>query len=199
MIHENTPTLETQRLILRKFCKTDAQALYEILRDEDANTFLPWFPLKNMREAREFLQNNFLVHYQRPAAYRYAICLKPCTAPIGYAWLSCDESCDFGYGLKKEFWHRGIATEAAMSIVAQIKNAGFSYITATHDKNNPRSGAIMKKLGMDYKYSYVEHWQPKNISVTFRMYQLNFDGDKARTYMKYWNSYTNHMIEDNLE
>ena len=56
----------------------------------------------------------------------------------------------------------------------------------------------MKKIGMEYKYSYVEQWQPKDISVTFRMYQLNFDGNKKRTYMKYWDTYQEHFIEDNL-
>lgn len=33
----NTPTLETQRLILRKFTENDLQALYEIYRDEEVN------------------------------------------------------------------------------------------------------------------------------------------------------------------
>lgn len=45
----------------------------------------------------------------------------------------------------------------------------------------------MKKLGITYKYSYVEQWQPKDISTTFRMFQLNFDGNEEQTYMEYWN------------
>lgn len=56
----------------------------------------------------------------------------------------------------------------------------------------------MKKLGMSYRYSYVEQWQPKNIFVTFRMYQLNFDKNDERVYMEYWNSYDNHFVEQNL-
>lgn len=35
----------------------------------------------------------------------------------------------------------------------------------------------MKQLGMKYQYSYEEQWQPKNLLVTFRMYQLNFAGN----------------------
>lgn len=50
----NTPTLETQRLILRKFTENDLQALYEIYRDEEVNRFLPWFPLASMEEAQIF-------------------------------------------------------------------------------------------------------------------------------------------------
>ena len=70
------------------------------------------------------------------------------------------------------------------------------FITATHDIKNPRSGEVMKKLGMIYQYSYEEQWQPKNIPVTFRMYQLNFDGENDRVYKKYWEQYPVHFIED---
>ena len=70
------------------------------------------------------------------------------------------------------------------------------YITATHDINNPRSGNVMKALGMRYRYSYQELWQPKNLLVTFRMYQLNFDHNDERVYKEYWNKYANHFIEN---
>ena len=59
-----------------------------------------------------------------------------------------------------------------------LKQANIPYITATHDVNNPRSGKVMQAVGMEYKYSYEELWQPKNFLVTFRMYQLNLDGDR---------------------
>ena len=56
----------------------------------------------------------------------------------------------------------------------------------------------MKQLGMSYKYSYEEQWQPKDILVTFRMYQLNFDGQDDRVYKKYWDSYEVHFIEKDV-
>lgn len=198
MLSENTPTIKTTRLILRRFEERDIQAIFEILSDKEVNTFLPWFPLKGVDEARTFFEKYFLFYYDKPSVYRYAICLKADNKPIGYVWLSDNESNDFGYGLRREFWHRGIATEAARAVVEQIRLAGYPYITATHDRNNPYSGEVMKKMGMKYKYSYVEQWQPKDIFVTFRMYQLNFDGNTERTSMKYWNESEHHMIEENV-
>lgn len=53
----------------------------------------------------------------------------------------------------------------------------------------------MRNVGMKYQYSYEEQWQPKNILVTFRMYQLNLDGEKERVYKKYWDSSDVHFIE----
>lgn len=188
--------IETERLILRKFGKNDVEDLFELLKDEEVNTFLPWFPLKNIEETEKFLDERFLETYKRELIHRYAICLKEDNKPIGYVWLSEDESRDFGYALRKEFWHKGIVTEAAKRIIEEIKTDGYSYITATHDINNPRSGEVMKKLGMDYKYSYIERVQPKNILVTFRLYQMNFDEKKDRTYMEYWHKYKNGFKED---
>lgn len=198
MIYENTPTIKTERLILRRFTENDAESLFYILKEEQTNTFLPWFTLKTLDEAKTFLKSRFLLHYHKSSAYRYAVCLKEYNIPIGYVWLADDESNDFGYCLKRDYWHKRITTEASKAIVSKINHAGYPYITATHDINNPRSGEVMKKLGMTYKYSYVEQWQPKNFPVTFRMYQLNFDGNINRIYNKYWDMYREHFVEENV-
>ena len=191
----NTPTLKTERLILRKFTERDIEALYRILRDKEVNRFLPWYPLQSMEEAETFYQERYAAKYAEPRGYQYAICLKSDDRPIGYIKVDMQEHHDFGYGLRREFWHRGIVTEAGKAVVEQVRADGLPYITATHDVQNPRSGAVMQKLGMTYRYSYIEQWQPKDIRVTFRMYQLNFDGNEQRVYKKYWNQYAEHFVE----
>lgn len=40
----NTPALETPRLILRKFTERDIEALFFILKGDEVNKFLPWYP-----------------------------------------------------------------------------------------------------------------------------------------------------------
>ena len=90
---------------------------------------------------------------------------------------------------------RGIATEAAAAVIGRLRRLGVPYVTATHDVNNPRSGAVMRRLGMKYLYSYEEFWQPKGFPVVFRLYQLNLDGDKDRAYMEYWDNSAVHFIE----
>ena len=192
------PTLETDRLILRKFEEGDAEALLTILEDREVNRFLPWFPLNSLEEAKALLREKYLLFYQKPVGYRYAICLKPDPTPIGYIHLAGPGSYDLGYGLRKELWRRGITPEAGSAVIAQARRDGIPYITATHDRNNPASGAVMRKLGMQYRYSYREQWQPKDISVVFRVYQINLDGQEERLYRKYWNTYPEHFVEPGL-
>lgn len=195
---ENTPVLRTERLILRKFNENDIEALFNIHRDEDVNRFLPWFPLKSVDEARDFFDKNYAEVYKKKRGYKYAICLKNDNVPAGYINIGMDDAHDLGYGLCKEYWHRGIVSEAAKAVTERAKRDGIKYITATHDVKNPRSGNVMKSIGMKYKYSYEEQWQPKNITVIFRMYQLNFDGDDSRVYTKFWDDSEVHFVEKNI-
>lgn len=195
---ENTPKIETERLILRKFTKDDVEAVFKIYSDEKANEFLPWFPVKTIDEAEKLLREKYLKSYEKPSGYMYAVCLKSDNIPIGYVHLSDNDSHDFGYGYRHEFWNMGIAFEAANAVIERLRYAGYDYITATHDVNNPNSGKVMKKTGMTYRYSYEEMWQPKNFKVIFRMYQLNFNSDESFTYKKYWDMYPVHFIEENI-
>lgn len=112
--------------------------------------------------------------------------------------MSADDSRDLGYALQRAHQHKGIMTEAAAALIIKLKADGVPYITATHDVNNPASGKVMQRIGMQYKYSYKEQWQPKNMPVIFRMYQLNLDGATDRVYKKYLSMSEEHFIEQNV-
>lgn len=136
----NTPTLTTERLILRRFTEGDLGALFRILRDGTVNEFLPWYPVKGMAEAKQFYEERYAAKYARPRAYAYAICLKG-GGPIGYINVGTEEPYDLGYGLLQGFWHRGIVTEAARAVIEQVKKDGLPYITATHDRTTRGAAA----------------------------------------------------------
>ncbi|MEG0593437.1 MAG: GNAT family N-acetyltransferase [Coprobacillus sp.] len=186
--------IETERLIIRHFIENDLNDFFLIMNDKKANEYLPWFPIETKEEAKIMLENSFLKTYQNSHGYRYAICLKDDNKPIGYVNVGDNDSYDFGYGLRKEYWHQGIVSEAATAVLDVLKSSSIPFITATHDVKNIHSGNVMKKIGMQYKYSYEEVVQPKNVKVVFRMYQLNFN-DSDYTYEKYWNMYP-HFIEE---
>ncbi len=57
----------------------------------------------------------------------------------------------------------------------------------------------MRNIGMSYCYSYEEQWQPKDVLVTFRMYQINLDGDADRVFREYWDAAAVRMVEDMQE
>lgn len=194
----NTPRLETERLVLRRFESSDLQAFFQIFSDGEVNRFLPWFPVRDLEEAQAFYQQRYAPVYAKAQGYAYAICRKEDNVPIGYVNGETEGARDFGYGLRKEFWGQGNVTEASRAVLVQMKEDGVPFVTATHDRENPGSGRVMQKLGMVYHYSYREQWQPKDISVVFRMYQLNLDGDNTRLYRAYWDKFPEHFVETEL-
>ena len=183
--YKNTPIIMTKRLILRRFELGDLKDLFEIFSDKEVNKYLPWYPIKNLEEAKEYLNENYIKYYKLDKGYRYAISLKDSNKVIGYLNISDEKSQDLGYGVNKKYWGKGYATEACMGILEYLKNKGHDYITATHDIKNIGSGKVLEKIGMEYKYSYKELWKPKNIEVILNMYQINLDGNIERVYMEY--------------
>lgn len=100
----NTPAIETERLILRRFEEDDLPSVFKIFSGREVNRFLPWFPLRTMDDAKAFYEERFESRYRQERAYHYAVCLKSDNVPIGYVNVGTEESYDFGYGLCREFW-----------------------------------------------------------------------------------------------
>lgn len=196
MKHKEVVRLETERLILREYTDSDLEAMFRIFSDEEVNRFLPWFPVKTIEETALFCQKHF--GNKSNNLYSYVICLKENNYPIGYISVDTADSYDLGYGLCREYWHKGFAAEAGRAVMEQLRRDGIPYVTATHDVNNPRSGEVMKRLEMKYRYSYREQWQPKNISVIFRMYQYNFNEDDRSVYRGYWDSSDFCFVEQDI-
>lgn len=186
--------LETRRLTLRAYRPEDLEAVFSLLSDVEVNRFLPWHPLRDRDEAERLLA----WECEARALYHWAVCRKEDGVLIGYVHAGRESPYDLGYGLCRRFWGQGVVPEACFAVIERLKADGVPFITATHDVNNPQSGRVMQKLGMRYCYTYREQWQPKNIPVNFRMYQLNLDGASDRTYQGYWEKNPDHWIERGL-
>lgn len=183
----------TNRLMIRPFSDQDLKAIYEIFSDQTINQFLPWFCLNNLEEAKKFYEERLA----SKNGLNLALVLKETKEVIGYINVSYLEPFDLGYGLRLEYQKQGYLQEGLLAVLNYLKQkTKLKYLTATHDINNPRSGNLMRKIGMQYCYTYQELWQPKNFLVNFRMYQINLRAEKVPTYLGYWNKYEKHYREE---
>lgn len=94
-----------------------------------------------MEEAKRFYEERYAAKYAQPQAYAYAVCLKADDYPIGYIKVDMEEHHDFGYGLRKEFWHKGIVTEAAKAVIKQVKRTACPISRQPMTETTPEAAA----------------------------------------------------------
>jgi len=154
--HTGTLTMETARLVLRRAKITDVKPMFDNwASDPEVTKFLTWPPHTNV-EVTETIIKNWMAHYKDPDYYQWVIALKDePDNPIGSINADCDdatESATIGYCIGKRWWRQGIMTEALQAVMDLLfETVGMNRVAATHDKNNPNSGKVMQKCGMQYE------------------------------------------------
>ena len=150
-----TKTLETERLILRKFKKSDVKDVFSNYASRiEVTKFLTWKPHKNLEETEAYL-NFILPKYETEQTYRWAIVLKETNEVVGcidVVDLKIKRKCaELGYVLGDKFWGKGLMSEAGKKVLDYLFAEGFERIEAVHDIENPKSGRVMEKIGMTYE------------------------------------------------
>lgn len=156
MQHKGTQRIETPRLILRMAEIADAEPMFRNwASDSEVTKFLTWPTYQSVDDAYGIL-NLWIRDYDNPGFYQWMIVLKEHTEPIGsisVVQLRDDiAQAEIGYCIGRQWWHKGIMTEALMAIIQFLfTEVGVNRIEAKHDTNNPHSGGVMKKCGMKYE------------------------------------------------
>ena len=148
-----TPTLETERLILRRLVIEDAQSFFDTsMSDERVTDNLIKGAHKSISESVERV-TNIVNEYEDQEFCYWGIELKATGELIGaidfYHFDFPTENCEVGFTLGYEWWNQGYGTEALKAVM----DFGFSHmnihkIAAAHNTDNPASGKIMQKVGM---------------------------------------------------
>ncbi len=154
MKHIGTQYIETERLILRRFELSDAQAMFDNwASDDEVTKYLTW-PTHADVSVTEGILGQWVPQYEKDDYYNWAIVLKEHgSQPIGNInvahWSEDREAPEIGYCMGRRWWHRGIMTEALGAVLDFLfERVGVEQIVALHDTNNPHSGGVMRKCGM---------------------------------------------------
>lgn len=152
--------IESERLTFRKFTIDDLPQLIEHRSDPEVNKYLGGTRLQNPEALAKRL-NFYISCYDSHGFGNCAMIWKETGEIIGSAGLQPLDGTDeieVGYVMIKEYWGRGIGTEAANAWMNYgFTNHGLERIVAVAYTENWPSRHIMEKLGMKYEKT-EEHY-----------------------------------------
>lgn len=149
-------TLRTDRLILRPWRESDAEALFAYASDPSIGPAAGWPPHKSVEESAEVIREVLAV------PETFAITLRDAEnedVPVGAIGLKIGEDSDLaigcdqaelGFWIGKPLWGRGYMPEAVREIMRHgFCDLGLVAIWAGHSRDNDQSRRVQEKAGFN--------------------------------------------------
>jgi ribosomal-protein-alanine N-acetyltransferase len=144
--------LETERLSLRLFTHDDLQVMFELNSDPEVIKYAESTPALNLEEAGQRLEEGPLSDYRKHGYGRFAVELKETGKVIGFCGIKYLPEIDLpeiGYRYSRQYWGKGIGTEAARVCVGFARDdLEIEKLVALIVPENTASIRLAEKLGM---------------------------------------------------
>jgi len=153
-----TPTLHTDRLLLRAHTLADAPELARLAgaREVAATTLRIPHPY-SLADAEAFITG----WQDADERVAFAIVLRENSVLLGGAGLRLEKEhrhAELGYWIGTPYWGKGYATEAARAILRYgFEVLKLHRIHASHFADNAASGNILRKIGMKHEGRQPQH------------------------------------------
>lgn len=151
-------TLTTDRLVLRPWRETDAEALYEYAKNPRVGPSAGWAAHSSVEESRQIIRDILSGHET------YAVTLKGGDEAIGSVGLMLgdksrslnlsDREGEIGYWIGEPYWGRGLIPEAVRALMAHaFEDLGLETLWCGYYDGNEKSRRAQEKCGFRYHHS----------------------------------------------
>jgi RimJ/RimL family protein N-acetyltransferase len=156
--------LRTERLVLRDITEADAQLLFDLDSDPEVMHYIGPQPASGVAPYRERIRNVYIPFQAHPwhgvrivldrtsNEFLGWVFIRPATASKNardLGWTRGGEE-EIGFRYKRSFWGRGIATEAARSLIEiALADPATTAVVACAMATNARSLRVLEKLGLE--------------------------------------------------
>ncbi|OEK09461.1 GNAT family N-acetyltransferase [Flavivirga aquatica] len=165
--------IETERLILREFRKTDLRGMFELDSDPEVHKYLGNKPVKTKEESIKIIES-VLNQYQERGIGRWVAIEKSSGDFIGWSGLRLNTEYnmngftkyyDVGYRFIKKYWGKGYATESGKAAVDYAFNIlKLTELYATAEIENQASHKALLKIGLEYVEDFYFEEDELNLS-----------------------------------
>jgi len=154
------PILHTPRLILRPWELGDIDALHSLWTAPDVRRYL-WDDVVISRERAAETVRDAIALAEREDLGQWLVLDRGSGVLAGFCGLirrDGEDAPELMYGLAREWWGRGLATEAARAVLAfGFDDPRCTRITAATDPPNEASQRVMERLGMRFTHRGTLH------------------------------------------
>lgn len=183
-VFRDMPTLETDRLRLRRLKIRDADAVYAWASDPEVARYVLWDAHKSVRETKAYLQYMKRL-YKTGMPSSWGIELKETGRIIGtigiMTWSPDNRSVEVGYSLGRSWWHRGYAAEALGRVLDLLfEEMKINRVEAMCDTRNGNSARVMEKCGMRREGILRQRVINKGEAVDVMLYAILAEDRKSR-------------------
>ena len=167
--------IETDRLILRSWQDSDAEALFKYAQDPDIGPIAGWAPHMSVEYSREIIRTVFA------APEIYAVVLKESGEPIGCCGLvsangfssaeSNGDEAEIGYWIGKPYWGKGLIPEAVKALLARaFYDLKLDAVWCAYYEGNIKSMRVCEKCGFIYHHTNHDTTSPLGDKRTEQFY-----------------------------
>ena len=167
--------IDIDRLILRPWIESDAEALFKYASDPDVGPIAGWPPHTSVENSREIIRTVFA------APETYAVVLKDTSEPIGCCGIMTANSlhtaqlksqeAEIGYWIGKPYWGQGLIPEAVKALLPRCFNElGIDTVWCGYYEGNDRSKRVVEKCGFKYHHTQKDVTSPLGDKRTEHFY-----------------------------
>jgi [ribosomal protein S5]-alanine N-acetyltransferase len=148
----NLPSIETDRLLLRKITLNDAKDMFEYAADPEVSEYTTWSTHASIDDTKYFIKS-LIKMYKRRELVDWGIehkAEKKFIGTCGYVeWSMTHSRAEIGYALSNKYWNQGYMSEAVNAIMDfGFREMLLNRIEAKCKLNNIASARVMEKVGM---------------------------------------------------
>jgi ribosomal-protein-alanine N-acetyltransferase len=149
------PKLITRRLVLRSLRKTDANDLFSYGSDTEVHRYMGSEPYAEKADALKTIEACGVLR-EKVQVLIWGMELKTTGRVIGLCGFNPvapnQARANLTFGLSREFWHRGLATEAAARVIRYgHRELRLNRIGGYCWRENAASARVMERVGMKYE------------------------------------------------
>jgi len=170
------PKLTTQRLVLRGPMEKDMQPMFDIHTDPDVMRYYGVKPYDTLDKSKKHLDWLTKLHREE-IGLRWIITLKDEDTYIGdvgfYDWEKKHSRAEIGYILGKQYWGKGIMTEAIKAALDYgFNEMNLNRIQALIDPRNNASKRVAEKHGFQYEGTFRDYEYEYGDFIDLNMYSV---------------------------